>query len=98
MLPENTLLEIFDFYRNTDDNTSLPVWKMAHTGARMSKMATNRLCVTTPSQSPNSLHTQNSCQEESPYLAGLAYRFSLFRERQLAIRGGRPHCRARAPR
>ena len=27
MLPDNVLLEIFDFYRNTDDNTRCIVWK-----------------------------------------------------------------------
>ncbi|KAH9037532.1 hypothetical protein EDB84DRAFT_1137820 [Lactarius hengduanensis] len=46
---------------------------MAATCARMSKLATDCICVTTASQSPNSLHTQNSCQERSGYLAGLSY-------------------------
>src|SRR6266571_3278179 len=51
-----------------------PCMEMAHTCACMSKMETSYICITTPSQSPNSLHIWNSCQEESQHLASLSYR------------------------
>jgi hypothetical protein len=53
MLPDNVLLEIFDFYQELS-KPHLPRMEMALTRACMSKMATNRICVTTPSRSPNS--------------------------------------------
>lgn len=42
---------------------------MALTDAYMLKMVTSHICITSPSQSPNSLHIQNSHQEVSQYLA-----------------------------
>jgi len=42
---------------------------MGQPGARLPTMATNYICITTPSPSPISLHLQNSCQESSELLA-----------------------------
>jgi hypothetical protein len=50
--------------------------EMAPTSACMSKMAASRICVTTPSQSPNSLYPRDS-RSEFGYLASLSYRYGL---------------------
>ena len=51
----------------------LCIMEMAHIGVCVLKVATYHVCITTPSQSPCSLHIQHSCQEEYRYLAKLSY-------------------------
>ena len=74
--------------------------EMAHPGAGLPKMATNRICVTTPSQYPNSLHKHDTRQEEIGYLASLADRGLLLPllEKQKVKRRRQHHCRVQPPR
>lgn len=70
-----------------------PCSEMVTPCARLSKMATNPIWVTKPSQSSNSLHLQNSYPEEYPYLASISYRSNL--EVRYSKSWGQRHCRTR---
>ncbi|KAH9169973.1 hypothetical protein EDB89DRAFT_1366314 [Lactarius sanguifluus] len=64
MLTDNVLVEIFDFCRKDHDPMSFwPRLEMAFTGTCVPEVAANHICITTPSQSRNSLHRRNSRQE-----------------------------------
>jgi hypothetical protein len=58
---------------------------MAQTGARLSKMTTNHICIATTSQYPNLLQTWNTCQEKSGHLAGPSYLYRIWRQRERHI-------------
>jgi hypothetical protein len=73
MLPEDALLEIFDWQLGDNDFYNIEGWQTLVHVCRNSKVAKRSLRVTTPPEAATFLHRQEAREEDSGYLATVSY-------------------------